>query len=118
MWDGIFPLATNEEMYLDDLCPTKTAKVIEETFLRTMKQELIWNATGGTAPIFFTVDCSLIWVLSMKGKIQVPEALLGEYNKKKNCARGIFLILFAKFSQIAKCGPFMHRYNVASGTTE
>ena len=29
-----------EEIELDDLCPMKTPKVIEETFLRTMKQ--VW----------------------------------------------------------------------------
>ena len=33
-------LVTNKEIEPDDLCPMKTPKVIEETFLRTMKQ--VW----------------------------------------------------------------------------
>ena len=32
-----FHLATHEEIELEDLYPTKIAKAIEETFLRTMK---------------------------------------------------------------------------------
>ena len=37
-------LATDEEIEPDDLCPMKTPKVIEETFLRTMKQ--VWDLLG------------------------------------------------------------------------
>ena len=33
-------IATDEEIEPDDLCPMKTPKIIEETFLRTMKQ--VW----------------------------------------------------------------------------
>ena len=36
----------DEEIEVDDLCPTKAPKVIEETYLRTMKKVWIWNTTG------------------------------------------------------------------------
>ena len=36
----------DEEIEPDDLCPLKAPNVIEETFLRTMKQLWIWSTTG------------------------------------------------------------------------
>ena len=45
----------------------KTSKTVEETFLRTMRQELIWNATGRKELMkIVSVHCSLLWVLSME----------------------------------------------------
>ena len=44
----IISLATDEKIELDDLSLTKTPKVIEETFLRIMKQVWMWNTTGRT----------------------------------------------------------------------
>ena len=49
LWIGIFSLARDEEIEPDNLCPMKTPKVIEEPFLRTMKQVWIWNTTGRTS---------------------------------------------------------------------
>ena len=57
----MFPLATDEEIELDDLCPVKTPKVIEETFLRTKKQVWIWNATGRTE--LRILYCALLFLL-------------------------------------------------------
>ena len=56
----VFPLATDEEIEPDDLCPMKTPKVIEETFLRTMKQVWILNTTGRTE--LMILYCALLFL--------------------------------------------------------
>ena len=50
--------AMDEEIEPDNLCPTKTRKVIEETFLRTIKQVWIWNTTGRTE-----LYCALLFLV-------------------------------------------------------
>ena len=49
-----------EEIEPDDLCLMKTPKVIEETFLRTMKQVWIWNTTGRTE--LMILYCALLFL--------------------------------------------------------
>ena len=55
-----FPLARDEEIEPDDLCLIKTPKVIEKTFLRTMKQVWIWNTTGRTE--LMILYCALLFL--------------------------------------------------------
>ena len=50
----------------DDLCPMKTPKVIEETFLRTMKQVWIWNTTGRTELIILYCAILFLQILCME----------------------------------------------------
>ena len=56
----------DKEIELDNLGPKKNpAKVVEETFLRTKKQEWIWNTTGRKELMTtVTVHCSLLWIIS------------------------------------------------------
>ena len=54
-------LAMDEEIKCGDLFPTKTAKVIEETLLRRMKQKQIWSNTGGNELVkMVTVHCYFV----------------------------------------------------------
>ena len=55
-----FLLATDEEIKPDNLYPMKTPKVIEETFLRTMKQVWIWSTTGRTEVMI--LYCALLFL--------------------------------------------------------
>ena len=56
----------DEEIEPDDLCPMKTPIVIEETFLRTMKQVWIWSTTGRTE--LMILYCALLfqYIFSME----------------------------------------------------
>ena len=56
----------DEEIEPDDLCPTKTPKVIEETFLRTMKHVWNWNTTGSTELMMLYCALLLLMILSME----------------------------------------------------
>ena len=66
-------LATDEEIEPDNLCTMNTPKVIEEIFLRIMKQVWIWNTTGRKELMnTVIVHCLLLWVLCIEVEIHAP----------------------------------------------